>query len=95
MKNLNSAHYEDELKTLLASPVLRIFFWRLIVEDCRVFQAEFPTNAAAYTLLARQEIGKRLLADAKRISPDLVYQAEREYEEFMEKAKPETGEVFP
>lgn len=94
MKTVNSTHYEDELKTLLDSPVLRIFFWRLIVEDCRVFQSDFPLNASAYALLARQEIGKRLLADAKRISPGLVYRAEREYEEFMEKAKPET-EALP
>ena len=94
MKTLNSTHYEDELKTLLDSPVLRIFFWRLIVEDCRVFQSDFPLNASAYTLLARQEIGKRLLADAKRIAPELVFQAEREYEDFMEKARPET-EALP
>lgn len=88
MKSLNTQHYEEELKSLLASPVTRIFFWRLIVEDCRVFQSDFPLNASAYTLLARQEIGKRLLADAKRLDPGLVYQAEREYEDFMETAKP-------
>ena len=47
MKSLNTLHYEEELKSLLASPVTRIFFWRLIVEDCRVFQSDFPLNASA------------------------------------------------
>ena len=72
---------------MLDSRTLRVFLWRLIVEDCKVFQEDFPTNASAYCLLAKQEIGKRLLADAKAIDPDAVFAAEREYMDLMEQQK--------
>ena len=83
MESPNAKHYAAELQAALESPMMRVFLWRLIVEDCRVFQGEFPLNASAYTLLAKQEIGKRLLADLKATNPALVYQAEQEYNELM------------
>ena len=49
-------------------------------------------NASVYCLNAKQEIGKRLLADAKAISPEQVFQAEQEYNELMKlnaQTKPE------
>ena len=76
-------HYRAALSRLLANKTLRIFLWRLIVEDCRVFQEDFPMNASAYSLLAKQEIGKRLLADAKAIDPNAVFAAEQEYLDLM------------
>lgn len=79
----NQAHYESEIRELLSSRTLRIFFWRLIVEECRVFQSDFTFNASAYALLAKQEIGKRLLADAKAIHPEGVIQAEKDYNQFI------------
>lgn len=78
-KNRNQQHYEEELRTMLSSPVTRIFLWRFIVEDCKVFVTNFALNASAYTLLAKQEIGKLLLADLKAIDPEKVFQAEKEY----------------
>lgn len=76
-------HYDEALRTILHDETLRIFLWRLIEEDCRVFQEGFPTNASAYCLLAKQEIGKRLLADAKMRDPEAVFKAEKEYQELM------------
>ena len=83
MINLNKQHYQDEIRVMLNSSVTRIFLWRLIVEDCKVFEADFAMNASAYALLAKQEIGKRLLEDMKRISPELTFQAETEYNAMM------------
>lgn len=77
-------HYTNALEIMLSNPALRVFLWRLIVEDCKVFEEGFPMNAQAYCLLAKQEIGKRLLADAKAVSPDLVFQAEKEYKELCD-----------
>jgi hypothetical protein len=68
---------------MLGDEDLRVFLWRLIVEDCRVFQEDFPTNASAYSLLAKQEIGKRILADAKLRNPEAVFRAEQEYNDLM------------
>ncbi len=83
MINLNKQHYQDEIRVMLNSSVTRIFLWRLIVEDCKVFEADFAMNASAYALLAKQEIGKRLLEDMKRVSPELTFQAEAEYNAMM------------
>ncbi len=80
----NVQQYNASIAKLLSDRDLRIFLWNLIVQDCRVFQPEFPMNAHAYCLLAKQEIGKRLLADAKRINPQAVMLAEAEYNELQE-----------
>lgn len=85
-------HYRNALEVMLSNPATRVLLWRLIVEDCKVFVEEFPMNASVYCLNAKQEIGKRLLADAKAISPEQVFQAEQEYNELMKlnaKTKPE------
>ena len=86
MDSLNVQHYREELEAVLKSQVLRVFFWRLIVEDCRVFQSDFSLNASAYALLAKQEIGKRLLEDAKRINPEAVFLAEKEYNDLQSRS---------
>lgn len=80
----NVQQYNASIAKLLSDRDLRIFLWNLIVQDCRVFQPEFPMNAQAYCLLAKQEIGKRLLADAKRINPQAVMLAEAEYNDLQE-----------
>ena len=77
--SLNQQHYERELRRMLAEPETRIFLWRLIAEDCRVFVTDFQHNATAYSLLAVQRLGKILLEDMKRIDASAVYQAEQEY----------------
>ena len=85
-------HYRNALEVMLSNPATRVLLWRLIVEDCKVFVEEFPMNASVYCLNAKQEIGKRLLADAKAISPEQVFQAEQEYNELIKlnaKTKPE------
>lgn len=76
-------HYRNALTVMLSNPTTRILLWRIIVEDCKVFVEDYPMNASAYSLLAKQEIGKRLLADAKNISLESVFQAEKEYIELM------------
>lgn len=80
----NVEQYHASLRKMLSDSDLRILFWRFIVEDCKVFHEGFPMNASAYCLLAKQEIGKRLLADAKAIDFDGVVAAEKEYNEFVE-----------
>lgn len=77
-------HYRNALVAMLNNPLTRVFLWRIIVEDCKVFEEGFPMNAAAYCLLAKQEIGKRLLADAKRVNPEALLRAEQEYNDLME-----------
>lgn len=83
----NVQQYNTSIAKLLSDRDLRIFLWNLIVQDCRVFQPDFPMNASAYCLLAKQEIGKRLLADAKRINPSAVLLAEAEYNELQEQTE--------
>lgn len=83
----SQAHYDAALRKMLSDETLRIFLWRLIVEDCRVFQEDFTLNASAYCLLAKQEIGKRLLEDAKLRDPEAVFKAEREYRAMMEQSQ--------
>ena len=80
----SQAHYRNALTRMLSEPDLRILLWRIIVEDCKVFEEGFSLNASAYCLLAKQEIGKRLLADAKRVDADRVAEAEKEYNALME-----------
>lgn len=83
METPSQQHYRNALEVMLSNPATRVLLWRLIVEDCKVFVEEFPMNASVYCLNAKQEIGKRLLADAKAISPEQVFQAEQEYNELM------------
>lgn len=80
----NVAQYKEAMRKILSDRDLRIFLWSLIKEDCKVFQAEFPMNAQAYCLLAKQEIGKRLLEDAKRVNPSALLLAETEYNDLQE-----------
>jgi hypothetical protein len=77
-------HYHNALELMLSNSLTRVLLWRFIVEDCQVFMESFPMNASAYCLLAKQEIGKRLLADAKAVSVEMVHLAEREYAALME-----------
>jgi hypothetical protein len=85
--SLNSDQYRDALEKALADRDLRILLWRIVVEDCKVFQEGFPMNAGAYALLALQDTGKRLLADMKSVDPMAVYQAEQEYNELMRQSE--------
>jgi hypothetical protein len=83
----NSDQYDVALRKALADEDLRILLWRIVVEDCKVFQEGFPMNAGAYALLALQDVGKRLLADMKARDPMAVYQAEQEYNELMRQSE--------
>lgn len=83
----NVRQYREAMAKILSDRDLRIFLWSIIEQDCRVFQIEFPMNAQAYCLLAKQEIGKRLLADAKDINPSAVMLAEAEYNELVEQTR--------
>lgn len=80
----NVVQYRTAMSKLLNDRDLRILLWSIIEQDCRVFQPEFPMNASAYCLLAKQEIGKRLLADAKALNPTAVMLAEAEYNDLQE-----------
>ena len=81
--SVNNDQYTRALEKALSDKDLRILLWRLIAEDCKVFQEGFPMNAGAYALLAVQDIGKRLLADLKEVDPVRTMQAEQEYMELM------------
>lgn len=80
----NQRQYRAALEAMLSAPLTRVFLWRLIVEDCKVFTEGYPMNASAYSLLAVQSIGKRLLADAKAVDAKAVFQAEQEYNQLMQ-----------
>lgn len=80
----NVVQYRTAMSKILNDRDLRILLWSIIEQDCRVFQPEFPMNASAYCLLAKQEIGKRLLADAKALNPTAVMLAEAEYNDLQE-----------
>ena len=84
MKSPWEMNYDGALAAMLNSREQRIFLWSLIVNDCQTFGMDFQYNASAYALLAIQRIGKRLLADAKRINAAAVFRAEQEYNELME-----------
>ena len=77
-------HYDNALREVLSKSSLRVLLWRIIVEDCKVFVEDFPMNASAYCLLAKQEIGKRLLADLKVRDIEAVHKAEQEYTIYQE-----------
>lgn len=79
----SQVHYASALGKMLRDRELRVFLWRLLVEDCKLEEEYFPMNAAAYCLLAKQEIGKRLLHDAKAVDLKRVHQAEQEYQELL------------
>ena len=82
---ISQQQYHDALEEMLRSTNLRVLLWRIIVEDCKVFEESFPMNASAYCLLAKQEIGKRLLTDAKAVNFEAVQRAEQEYNDLMER----------
>ena len=87
MSTINQMHYENEIRTMLGNSVTRVFLWRLVVEDCHVFDMDAPLNASAYALLAKQSIGKQLLADMKAVSPELTFQAEKEYNDLIRQTR--------
>lgn len=88
----NSDQYDAALRKALADEDLRILLWRIVVEDCKVFQEGFPMNAGAYALLALQDVGKRLLADMKARDPMAVYQAEQDYNALMRQSEAERNQ---
>lgn len=84
LESSNQRQYRASLESMLSHTTTRIFLWRLIVEDCKVFEESYPMNASAYSLLAVQSIGKRLLADAKAVDAAAVFKAEQEYNQLMQ-----------
>lgn len=78
-QTFNAKHYEKEMKFMLDNPLSRIFLFRLITESCHTFDIGFAHNASAYSLLAKQDIGKVLMLFAKEIDLDKFNQAEKEY----------------
>lgn len=79
----SALRYRAAMEKLLGDPDLRVFLWGLIAADCHVFETAFPLNAGAYCLLAKQEVGKRLLADIKAVDAEKMLLAEREYWEML------------
>lgn len=73
-------HWDRSLAKMLSDADLRIFLMRLIKEDCQIDRESFSTNAETYCLLAKQQIGKRLLRSMKSVDADLTCLAEKEYD---------------
>lgn len=84
---MDNNHWDRSLRKMLSDSDLRLFLFRLVAEECFVFQESFPLSAAAYSLLAKQEIGKRLLADMKRVNPQAVMEVEQEYIKLLEESQ--------
>lgn len=85
-------HLDREIRFLLEHREGRVLLWRLVVELCHVFDSGYPHNAAAYSLLAKQEIGKLLLNLCREIDLEKTQQAEREYWELLEKERKQRKE---
>ena len=84
MAENKSIEYSDEdIIYMLKDSLGRCFLMKLLYEDCGVFDSSFQCNASAYTLLAKKEIGLRLLDQAKRVDLSKVQLAEREYLESL------------
>jgi len=88
-KTLNAKSCENEIRFMLDDKRGRLFLWRLIVEACHVFDVGFQHNAAAYSLLAKQDIGKILLNAAREIDLEKIQLAEREYHKLLEESATE------
>lgn len=79
--------YEEEMRAMLATPKTRRFLFRLITEACHVFDVGFQTNAGAYCLMAKQDVGKTLMNFAKKIDLDKFNQAEKEYNQAIKNSR--------
>ena len=77
---------ERALRKALNDSDLRILLWDLIETDCHTFQSEYGHNATAYSLLAKQEIGKALLAELKYVDLERTFSAEAEYRKLVEQS---------
>ena len=89
MNDLIQEARERAIRKALDDSDLRIFLWDLICRKCEVFSSGYPHNAAAYRLLARQQIGKELLAELKDMDMEQVFRAESEYEQMFRRMKAE------
>lgn len=84
MRNLVQEARIRALRKALNDSDLRIFLWDLIETDCGAFERSYGHNATAYSLLARQQIGKMLLVELKDLDLEQVFQAEREYRQLWD-----------
>lgn len=96
-ETLSGKHYKRELKFMLDNELSAVFLVRMIYESCHVFDVGFSTNASAYCLLAKQEIGKQLMNTLKQIDIEKFNKAEKTYlkivKDSAEKQKKENENV--
>lgn len=92
MKDLIQETRERALRKALNDEDLRIFLWDWVFRVCGVFDREYAHNATAYSQLARQQLGKILLAELKYVDPRLTFQAETEYENLRARAADKLAE---
>lgn len=85
MKDLIQETRERALRKALNDEDLRIFLWDLVETDCLAFVRGYAHNATAYSLLAKQQIGKELLAEMKAADLRQVFRAETEYRQLVER----------
>lgn len=84
--------YENGLRKILEDPDTRFFLQVLLIERCQVFTSGYQHNAAAYSQLAKRELGLGIMMDARRVNRDKVDLMLREYEDEMNRAKPDKEE---
>ena len=89
MRDLIQEALDRAIRKMLNDSDLRIFLWDAVVRRCGVFDQDYAHNAAAYTLLERQRIGKQLLAELKSVDMEQVFRAESEYEQLFQRMKAE------
>lgn len=74
---------------MLSNQLSAVFLVRMIYETCHVFDIGYQHNAGAYSLLAKQEIGKTLMNIAKEIDIDAFNKAEKDYLSIIERSRNE------
>lgn len=84
MSDLIQEARERAMRKALNDSDLRIFLWDHIETDCLAFARGYAHNATAYSMLAKQQVGKELLADLKAVDLRQVFRAEAEYRQLVE-----------
>lgn len=87
--------YETGLRKILEDPDTRFFLQVLLIERCQIYTSGYQHNAAAYSQLAKREIGLGVLMDARQVNRDMVDLMLREYEDGTNRAKPGKEEEKP
>lgn len=87
MNSPSQAHHERAMAKIMGDSDLRVMIFAIAFDDLKVGTSDFKFNAEAYALLALQSVGKRLIEDMRKTSPELTFKAECEYRQMIEQTQ--------